>query len=203
MRQVGLSRRSAGEGVSAVMNGTIRPDPGGPPKPDVALLMRQVRACVAEKIDRGIYSPADLEAVRRLEQEVCERADAGPAPADDQVRLNTLCDPLGPHTFTSHRGGGVGRLVVAAKRWLRRLARPVAAVTLARQTEFNGAVARLLTGASASVRALEAGNEALLHRLGELERGNRELHARCAELKREVRELEARLGPDGHAVQPE
>ena len=175
--------------------------PGGPPIPDVDALVRQVRAGVADKIGRGVYTQAELEEVGRIERELCERADSGPAPADDFVRVNTLCDPLGPHTFTSHRVG-VGNLIVAAKQWLRRLARPVASVTLARQKEFNGAVARLLTAASADVQALEADNEALLRRLGELERRNQELRARCDELKLHVLELKARPEPDGRAVEP-
>jgi hypothetical protein len=175
--------------------------PGGPPIPDVDALMRRVRAGVADKIGSGVYAPAELEAARRFERELCGSADSGPAPADDFVRVNILYDPLGPHTFTSHRVG-VGKLVVAAKQWLRRLVRPVASVALARQAEFNGAVARLLSGASAGVRALDAGNEALLRRLGELERRNQELHARCDELQTEVRELQARPGPDGRAVEP-
>ena len=175
---------------------------GGPPVPDVDALMRRVQAGVADKLGRGVYTPADLEEVRRIEHEIRERTDVGPAPADDIVRVRTSWDPLGPHTFTSHRAG-VGNLIVTAKQWLRRLAMPVAAVTLARQAEFNGAVARLLTGAIHGVQALDAGNDTLWRKLDELERRNLELHARCVALQMEVRGLQARLEPDGHAEKPE
>jgi len=163
--------------------------------------MRRVQAGVADKLGRGIYTPADLEGVRRIERTFRVRTDFGPAPADDLVRLHSSCDPLGPYTFTSHRAG-VGRLVVTAKQWLRRLALPVAAVALARQSEFNGAVARLLTGASHGVQSLEADNDGLSSRLDELERHNLELRSRCTELQAEVRGLQERLGLDGPAVKP-
>lgn len=175
--------------------------PGGPPVPDVDALMQRVRADVTDKLARGVYPAADLEEVRRVERELCERG-GGPAPAEDIARLHALCDPLGPHAFTSHRGA-VGNLIVTAKQWLRRFTMPVAAVTLARQAEFNGAVARLLAGASDGVRSLEDRNDALLRRLDELERRNLELASRCDELQAEVRGLQARPGPDGHAEKPE
>ena len=176
--------------------------PGGRPVPDVDTLMQRVRAGVADKLARGVYSPADIEAVRRSERELRACGHTDHPTADDIARLHATWDPLGPHTFTSHRAG-VGRLFVTAKQWLRRLAMPVAAVTLARQAEFNGAVARLLTGASHGVQALEAGNELLLLRLDELERRNLELCARCDELQAEVRSLQARLEPGGHALKRE
>ena len=164
--------------------------------------MRRVLAGVADNRGRGVYTPADLEEVRRLEHEIRKRTDAGPAPADDIVRLHTSWNPLGPYTFTSHRGG-VGKLIVTVKQWLRRLAMPVAAVTLARQAEFNSAVVRLLTGAMHDVQSLEAGNDALLPKLDEMERRNLELHARCDELQQEVRGLRGRLEPDRPAEKPE
>lgn len=175
---------------------------GGTPVPDVDGLMRQVQAGVADKLARGVYTQADLEQLRLVEGDLCERADFDPALAVDIARLRSSWDPLGPHTFTSHRAVS-GRLIVAAKQWLRRLARPVAAVALARQAEFNGAVARLLPGAADGVRSLAAGNEALSRRLAALERSNQELLARCDELQAEVRGLQARLDRDGPAERPE
>jgi hypothetical protein len=184
------------------MSVPFRDVPGGPPVPDVDALVRRLQAGVADKLGRGVYTPADLAEVRRIERAIRERADDGPALADDIVRVRTSWDPLGPHTFTSHRVG-VGKLVVTAKQWLRRLAMPAAAVTLARQAEFNGAVARLLTGAIHGVQSLDAGNDALLRRLDEMERQHLELHARCDELQIEVRGLQARLASDGRAEKPE
>lgn len=166
--------------------------PGDAAAPDVDALMERVRAGVADKLARGVYSPADLDEIRRVELEIRERADFGPDPADDIARLHSSWDPLGPHTFTSHRGG-VGRLIVKAKGLLRRLVRPVASVALVRQAEFNGAVARLLTGASHGVQTLESSHDALLLKHDELERRHLELHARCGELLTEVRRLQARL----------
>lgn len=184
------------------MSVPLKDVPGGLPVPDVDALMRQVRAGVADKLCRGVYTPADLEELRLIEGDLSENTDCGPAAADDIARLRSSWDPLGPHTFTSHRAVS-GRLIVAVKQWLRRLALPLAAVTLARQAEFNGAVARLLPGAADGVRALAAGNAALLRRLTALERRNRELLARCDELQAEVRGLRACPDRDGPAEKPE
>lgn len=175
--------------------------PGSPPVPDVDALMQRVREGVADKICRGVYAPADLDALRSIEEEPRERSDFGPAPDDDIARLHSSWDPLGPYPFTSHRGR-VGRLLVTAKQWLRRLASPVAAVTLARQSEFNGAVARLLPGACHGVQSLEADRDALLRRLNQLECRNLELQARCERLQAEVRGLEARVASGGRAEEP-
>lgn len=173
--------------------------PGRPPVPDVDELVRRVRSGIADKLGRGVYTPADLDAVRRVERETHEGIDFGLAPADDIARLHASWDPLGPHTFSSHRAG-VGTIIVAAKQALRRLARPIAAITLVRQVEFNGAVSRLLTGAAHGVQSLEAGNAALARRLDDLEHRNRELHERCDEMQTEVRRLQARLEPDDRAL---
>jgi len=170
--------------------------PGSSPVPDVDSLMQRVRAGVADKLARGVYSGADLEEVCRSEHELCRGGKTSQAAADDIARLHAAWDPLGPHVFTSHRGG-VGKLVVVAKQWLRRLALPVASVTFARQTEFNGAVARLLTAASRGVQSLEEGNAALRCRLDEMERRNRELLARCETLQAAVRSLQSRVDRDG------
>jgi SAM-dependent methyltransferase len=159
--------------------------PGAPEPPDVDALMERVRAGVADKLARGVYTQADLDEVRRIELEIRERGDFGTDPADDVARLHASWDPVGPHTFTSHRGG-VGKLIVAAKQSLLRLIRPLTSVALARQAEFNGAVARLLSGAALGV-------EALVLKHDELERRHQELHARCGELLAEVRRLQARL----------
>ena len=175
--------------------------PGSPPVPDVEAVVLRVRAGIADRIGRGDYTPADLEELRRFELETRQRPDDGPPPAEDISRLHALWDPLGPHAFSSHRAG-IGGLLVAAKRLLRRLALPVARVVLVRQAEFNGAVARLLTGASRGVQSLEAGSDALLRRIDELERRDRELRASCEELRAEVRALRARLESDARPVQP-
>jgi hypothetical protein len=163
--------------------------------------VERVRAGVADKLGRGVYSPADLEEVRCLERTLCEASDSGPAPADDLALLHATWDPLGPHTFTSHRAG-IGALVVAAKQWLRKLARPVAAVALPHQAEFNLAVARLLTGASRDLQLLEAGAEGLRRRIEELECRNLELAARCDELRGVACDPQARPEPGGGAVKP-
>ena len=170
--------------------------PGEVPVPDVDALMGLVRERVADKLERGVYTPADLDDVRRLEQDLLERTDFGPAPADDIALLHSSWDPLGAHPFTSHRGA-IGTLIVGAKQWLRRLVRPVAAVTLVRQVAFNGAVVRLLTGASHGVQSLEAGHQTLLRRFEELERRNLELQARCERLQDELRNLKDRPGATG------
>jgi SAM-dependent methyltransferase len=159
--------------------------PGAPEPPDVDALMERVRAGVADKLARGVYTQADLDEVRRVELEIRECSNFGTDPTNDVARLHALWDPLGPHSFTSHRGR-VGALIVAAKQLLLRFARPFASVVLARQTEFNGAVARLLSGSALGV-------EELMLKHDELERRHQELHARCGHLLTEVRRLRARL----------
>jgi O-antigen chain-terminating methyltransferase len=174
---------------------TDTPDtpPGAPERPDVDALMERVRAGVADKLARGVWTREELDRVARMELQVRERVDFGPDPTEDIARLQNLWSPLGPYTFTSHRPGRTGRLIVAAKGLLHRIFRPVVALTLARQTEFNGAVTRLLTGATLGVRPLEESHEALLLRHDELERRHLELVARCGGLLAEVRRLQARL----------
>ena len=93
----------------------MKDSPGGSPVPDVEALMQRVRSGLADQIGRGVYTPADLEEVRLVEEELRRCADSGPAPADDLARVNASRDPLGPHAFTSHRAG-VGALVVTAKK---------------------------------------------------------------------------------------
>ncbi len=168
------------------------PPPEPPQRPDVDALMGRVRAGVADKLARGVYTREELDRVASIELEIRERADFGPDLSDDVARLHATWDPLGPHRFTSHRGG-VGRLIVAAKQLLRRLVRPVAAVALVRQAEFNGAVARLLTGAVHGSETLEASHDALLLKHDELERRHLELVARHGDLLAELRRLQARL----------
>ena len=156
---------------------------------------------VADKLGRGDYTPADLEELRRFEHETARAPDA----ARPRPMTSPGCTPRGTRSGRTRSPRTAPASATSSSRpssWLRRLARPVAAVTLARQAEFNGAVARLLTGASRGVQSLEAGNDALLRRLDELERRNLELHARCEELQAEVRGLQARLEPDGRAVKP-
>lgn len=166
---------------------------GAPERPDVDALMERVRAGVADKLARGVWTREELDRVARLELQVRERVDFGPDPAGDIALLQNLWSPLGPYRFTSHRAGRAGRVIVAAKGLLHRILRPVVALTLARQTEFNGAVTRLLTGATLGVRPLEESHEALLLRHDELERRHLELVARCGGLLNEVRRLQARL----------
>jgi hypothetical protein len=172
--------------------------PGGAPVPDVDALMLRVRARVAAKLRSGADPPETFEEVRRIERELRGRTDCGPAPAADIARLQTSWDPLGPHALASRRAG-IGSLVAMAKQLLLRLLRPVAAVVLARQSEFNGAASRLLACAVADVRLLEADNDALLRRLEELERGNLELGARCDELRAQLVDLKALSETGGRA----
>lgn len=168
------------------------PGPDAPPRPDVDALMERVRAGVADKLARGVWTQEELDRIARMELEVRERVDFGPDPSEDLARLHALWDPLGPPSFSSHRGG-VGRLIVFAKKILYRLAKPFATVSLQRQTDYNGVVTRLLAGAARGVQQLEESHEALLLRLDEQERRYLELVARNGETLTEVRRLQARL----------
>ena len=176
---------------------------GSSPVPDVDALVRaRARRRRRQARPRGLHAGGSRGgASRRTRPARAHRFRPGSG-----RRPRPICTPRGTRsgrTRSPRTAPASATLVVTAKQWLRRLARPVAAVTLARQAEFNGAVARLLTGATHGVQSLEAGNEALLRRLDEVERRNLELHARCDELQAEVRGLQARLEPDGHAEKPE
>jgi glycosyltransferase involved in cell wall biosynthesis len=175
--------------------------PGVDVVPDVDALMESVRAGIADKLGRGVLAPADLDQARRGAEALLMSTEPDAASAADVARLHSLWNPLGPYPFSSHRSGA-GRLIVAAKRGLRRLVEPVAALTLARQAEFNGAVARLLAGATHGVQSLNAGNPELLRRIDVLERRYQDLYAECDGLRATVRGLQARLEPAGAAGQP-
>lgn len=183
------------------MSEPFKDDPVPASVPDVDAIVRGVRAGVAEQRARGVYTPTELDELRRIEEELRLRPDDGPSPAEDLARLRASSDPLGPHAFASHRAG-VGPLVVAAKERLRRLLKPVAAVLLARQAEFDGAAARLLDGAVRGVRSLEIENDALRDRVGELERRDLELRARCDQLAAEIRARRDAGGTGGGGGEP-
>jgi O-antigen chain-terminating methyltransferase len=177
---------------------TTSETPAAPERPDVDDLMARVRAGVAAKLASGVYTHEEIERVRTLALAIRERSELGPDATDDVTRLHETWDPLAPHVFATHRPGLAGRLVVKAKGLLYAALKPVAATVLVRQTEFNGAVTRLLTGATHQLQTLEA----LILKHEELARRHRELQGRHGELLTEVRGLRARLEAVDRAALP-
>lgn len=176
-------------------------EPGVEPAVDVARLMEEIRARVRERKASGFYSE---EEVRRITQMELELVSSAPVLGDELeqqlARLNDGWDVAAEPTITSHRPG-VGALIVAVKKLLRRLTRPYITLILARQVDFNADLLQLLNAFVLPVRdvtrRLEEGHLGLQERLavehGERQRGQRDLAERLATLTTRVEHLQAEL----------
>lgn len=167
--------------------------PPGTDRPDADALMERVRAGVAEKIARGVYTAEELERVRRMELSIKERKDFGPDVGEGIAFLHAHWDPLGPHPITSHRPGAAGRLIVGAKIAVRKVLKPFASLVLSRQSEYNGAVARLLTSALHGVQNLEMRFDELLLKHYDISRRHQKLYERYQALVLEARRYYTRV----------
>jgi hypothetical protein len=119
-------------------------DRAGEAKVDAGRLMEEIKERVRERRASGFYSEDE---VRRITQMELELTESEPTFSDELeqhlVRLNDGWDTAADPVITSHRAG-VGYLIVAAKRFLRKLTRPYITLILARQVEFNSALLQLL-----------------------------------------------------------
>jgi O-antigen chain-terminating methyltransferase len=156
----------------------------GTERPDVDALMERVRAGVADKLARGFYTAEEVELVRLMELSVKERKDFGPDLDEGIAFINSHWDPMDSHPITSHRGGAVGRLLVGSKTIVRKLTRPVASLALMRQTEFNGAVTRLLTSALHGLSTLQLRFDELQLKYYDLAKRHQELAGRLEAAER-------------------
>jgi O-antigen chain-terminating methyltransferase len=171
-------------------------------KPDVAGLLAEVEAAVAEKKSQGLYNPVE---VRRVE----EAAVTLQADPDGQsmerlaayLRENWDAKSCG---ITTHRAGLFGRLVVGLKRLVHRLTRPYLNIALAQQTAFNSELVALQSIMISQLAALRLRTEQSEHRFDEVEArltalerqmftGNAQAEVQLARLQRLV-EAQSRLG---------
>jgi O-antigen chain-terminating methyltransferase len=180
--------------------------------------MAEIKERVRERRASGFY--ADDE-VRRITQMELELAESAPTFQDELeqhlARLNDGWDTAAEPVITSHRAG-VGALIVAAKKLLRRATRPYITLVLARQVDWNGALLQLLNafvlpardGLATLTRRLEDLSLDLHERLtvehGERQRGQRELADRLGALAARVEDLRGAVdrlgGPAASALPP-
>ena len=163
---------------------------------DVARLMEEIRERVHQRRVTGFYSEDEVQRIAQMELEVTEVVPSFQGEIEEHLAvLNDSWDTTGDPVITSHRGKGVGSLIVGGKRLLRRLTEPYIGLVLARQVEFNSVLLRLLNASVLPVR------DQLRDRLVALQRKTEELslatHERLAtehaERIRHHRELAQRL----------
>ena len=150
---------------------------------DVARIMEELRARVAERRASGFYSEEEIERIARMELEIQE---ALPGYRDDLdhhlVILNDTWNTKAEAAITSHRRV-VGPLIVAVKKLFRRLTAPYINMVLVQQVEFNSALVRLLNSFAPQVRDHLQG---LAHDLSELEERQASSYL---ELRGQIREM--------------
>ncbi len=112
-------------------------------KPDLERVMAEVEESVARKKAEGLYDPAE---VRRVEEMAVALAAEDGSVAEMSLRHANLQELWDAKAFgaATHRPGLAGRLVLAAKRLLYKLAKPYSNLVLARQVSFNDELIKLL-----------------------------------------------------------
>jgi SAM-dependent methyltransferase len=163
-------------------------EPASPPAAtvDVARLMEEIRERVRQRHASGFYSEEEVRRVAQMELEVTEVAAGFHTEIEEHLAaLNDAWDVAAEPVIRSHRKG-VGPLVVAAKRALRRLTRPYINLVLARQVGFNSRLLHLLNAFVLPVRDQLRDGLATLHR--KAEELSLATHERLAVLHAEERE---------------
>jgi O-antigen chain-terminating methyltransferase len=163
---------------------------------DVARLMEEIRERVRERRAAGFYSEDEVRRIAQMELEVTEVVPAFQSEIEQHLALlNDAWDTAAEPVITSHRGKGVGSLIVGGKRLLRRLTRPYIRLVLKPQVEFNGVLLRLLNAFVLPVRdQLREGLVSLQRKTEELSLSTHErLAAEHAERALHHRELAQRL----------
>ena len=122
------------------------------PQVDVARIMEELRARVAERKASGFYSE---EEIRRISEMELELEEVLPGYRDDLdyhlAILNDSWDVKAGPAIASHRRLA-GPAIMAAKKLLRRLTAPYISMILASQIEFNSTLVRLLNSFAPQVR---------------------------------------------------
>ena len=119
---------------------------------DAGRLMEEIKERVRERRASGFYSEDEVRRITQMEIELAESAPAFQDELEGHLeQLNDGWDTAAEPVITSHRGG-IGGVIVAAKKLLRRITRPYITLILARQVEFNSALLHLLNAFVLPVR---------------------------------------------------
>lgn len=170
---------------------------GSAERPDVAALMAEIEAAVADKKARGLYDAAEIRRVEEAAVSLRNTPD-DEAVVDLALRQAWLVENWDAKLpeIRSHRRGFRGRAVVVLKRLVHRLTRPYINIVLARQTAINDQVVRVLN-ALIPLRQRSVQMDAVedLARFLATEHGRRlaEIDARMAALERPLLSGQARL----------
>ncbi len=150
---------------------------------DVARIMEELRARVAERKASGFYSEEEVERIARMELEIQEVLPGYRDDLDHHLAiLNDSWDTKAEAAATSHRRL-LGPLIVATKKLLRRLTAPYINMVLAQQVEFNSTLVRLLNSFAPQIRDHLQG---LGQDLGQLEERQASSYL---ELRAQIREM--------------
>jgi SAM-dependent methyltransferase len=119
---------------------------------DAGRLMEEIKERVRERRASGFYSEDEVRRITQMEIELAESAPAFQDELEGHLeQLNDGWDTAAEPVITSHRSG-VGAIIVASKKLLRRVTRPYITLILARQVEFNSALLHLLNAFVLPVR---------------------------------------------------
>lgn len=159
---------------------------------DAARLMEEIKERVRERRASGFYSEDEVRRITQMEIELAESAPTFQDELEEHLeQLNDGWDTAAEPVIASHRAG-VGAVIVAAKKLLRRVTRPYITLILARQVEFNSALLHLL---NAFVLPVRDGMASLTRRLEDLSLDLQErLTVEHGERQRRDREVAERLG---------
>jgi SAM-dependent methyltransferase len=159
---------------------------------DAARLMEEIKERVRERRASGFYSEDEVRRITQMEIELAESAPTFQDELEEHLeQLNDGWDTAAEPVIASHRAG-VGAVIVAAKKLLRRVTRPYITLILARQVEFNSALLHLL---NAFVLPVRDGLASLTRRLEDLSLDLQErLTVEHGERHRRDREVVERLG---------
>jgi O-antigen chain-terminating methyltransferase len=172
---------------------------------DAARLMEEIKERVRERRASGFYSEDEVRRITQMEIELAESAPTFQDELEEHLeQLNDGWDTAAEPVIASHRAG-VGAVIVAAKKLLRRVTRPYITLILARQVEFNSALLHLLNafvlpvrdGMASLTRRLEDLSLDLQERLtvehGERQRRDREVAERLSVLTARLEDLRAEV----------
>jgi O-antigen chain-terminating methyltransferase len=167
--------------------------------------MEEIKERVRERRASGFYSEDEVRRITQMEIELAESAPTFQDELEEHLeRLNDSWDTAAEPVIASHRAG-VGAVIVAAKRLLRRVTRPYITLILARQVEFNSALLHLLNafvlpvrdGLATLTRRHEDLSLNLQERLtvehGERQRKEREVAERLAVLTARLEDLRGEM----------
>jgi O-antigen chain-terminating methyltransferase len=158
---------------------------------DAVRLMEEIKERVRQRRASGFYSEEEVRRITQMEIELAESAPTFHDELEEHLeRLNDGWDTAAEPTIASHRAG-IGGLIVAAKKLLRRGTRPYISLILARQVEFNSSLLHLL---NAFILPVRDGLQALTRRFEDLSLDVQErLTLEHTERQRRERELAERL----------